>query len=272
MSNGNMANFIYELRKSKNMTQKQLAEKLNLTDKAVSKWERGLGYPDVSIISSLADILGVTANELLNGKRSVAASVEENTIIESTMQNADKVTATNKKSITLIAKYGFTIACLLGIFISMICDIAISGTFTWSLYPITAIPYAWLIIIPLFQFKRYKVFISLLSLSIFIIPFLVILSNIIGGTKLMLPLGIPVALIAISYMWGIFLLFSITKANKWYMASISVLLVIPVSFLINNIIAKNLNEPIIDTWDILSLGVLGIITIILFLKGKKQAV
>lgn len=65
MNNERMANFIYELRKTKNLTQKQLAEKLNITDKAVSKWERGLGYPDIKTLSSLAEILGVTTNELI---------------------------------------------------------------------------------------------------------------------------------------------------------------------------------------------------------------
>jgi len=44
MDNKKIGTFILELRKSKNMTQRELAEKLNVTDKAVSKWERGLGY------------------------------------------------------------------------------------------------------------------------------------------------------------------------------------------------------------------------------------
>jgi transcriptional regulator with XRE-family HTH domain/DNA-directed RNA polymerase subunit RPC12/RpoP len=60
--------FIADLRKSKNLTQEQLAEKLNITDRAVSKWERGLSLPDASIMIELCNILGINVNELLSGK------------------------------------------------------------------------------------------------------------------------------------------------------------------------------------------------------------
>lgn len=168
MNNESMANFICELRKSKNMTQKQLAEKLNITDKAVSKWERGMGFPDISILSPLAEALGVTANELLKGERSVASPLEVNEVVETTLKYANKVTYNKKESVKFIAKVVITVICLLGIFISMICDMAISGAFTWSLYPITAISFAWLIIFPLLQFDKNKICLSLVSLSVFI--------------------------------------------------------------------------------------------------------
>lgn len=59
---------IKDLRKQKGLTQLQLAEKLNITDKAVSKWESGDGNPDISILPSLADILNCTIDYLLTGK------------------------------------------------------------------------------------------------------------------------------------------------------------------------------------------------------------
>lgn len=61
--------FIAELRKDKNLTQEQLAEKLYITDRAVSKWERGLSLPDADKMTSLCNILGITVNELLNGEK-----------------------------------------------------------------------------------------------------------------------------------------------------------------------------------------------------------
>ena len=60
--------FIAECRKKKNLTQMQLAEKLNITDKAISKWERGLSLPDTSIMLEVCDILGITVNDLLSGE------------------------------------------------------------------------------------------------------------------------------------------------------------------------------------------------------------
>ena len=60
--------FIAECRKQKNLTQMQLAEKLNITDKAISKWERGVSMPDSSIMLELCNILGITVNDLLSGE------------------------------------------------------------------------------------------------------------------------------------------------------------------------------------------------------------
>ena len=61
--------FIAECRKQKNLTQSQLAEKLYITDKAVSKWERGIALPDTSIMLELCEILNISVNELLSGER-----------------------------------------------------------------------------------------------------------------------------------------------------------------------------------------------------------
>ena len=61
--------FIAECRKKANLTQMQLAEKLNITDRAVSKWETGKTMPDTSIMLELCDILGISVNELLSGER-----------------------------------------------------------------------------------------------------------------------------------------------------------------------------------------------------------
>ncbi len=60
--------FIAERRKSQNLTQMQLAEKLSITDRAVSKWETGKSLPDSSIMLELCDILGITVNDLLCGE------------------------------------------------------------------------------------------------------------------------------------------------------------------------------------------------------------
>lgn len=61
--------FIAECRKNQNLTQSKLAEKLNITDRAVSKWETGKTMPDSSIMLELCDILKITVNELLSGEK-----------------------------------------------------------------------------------------------------------------------------------------------------------------------------------------------------------
>ena len=59
---------IYELRSRKGLTQKELAEKCNVSDKAVSKWERGDGCPDVSVLPKLAEVFGVEVESIMNGE------------------------------------------------------------------------------------------------------------------------------------------------------------------------------------------------------------
>lgn len=60
--------FIAEKRKGKNLTQAQLAERLNITDRAVSKWETGRSLPDSSVMVELCELIGITVNELLTGE------------------------------------------------------------------------------------------------------------------------------------------------------------------------------------------------------------
>ena len=67
--------FIAERRRNVNLTQLQLSEKLGITDKAISKWERGIAMPDTSIMIELCDILGISVNELLKGEKN---SMENN--------------------------------------------------------------------------------------------------------------------------------------------------------------------------------------------------
>ena len=68
MNQVKIGKFIAECRKNKKMTQSELAEKLNITDRAISKWETGKGMPDTSIMLDLCNELGITVNELLSGE------------------------------------------------------------------------------------------------------------------------------------------------------------------------------------------------------------
>ena len=69
MEQAMIGKFISACRKEKGLTQMQLAEKLNITNRAVSKWETGKSMPDVSLMLDLCNILGITVNELLSGER-----------------------------------------------------------------------------------------------------------------------------------------------------------------------------------------------------------
>lgn len=84
--------FIAECRKKRNLTQMQLAEKLNITDRAVSKWETGKAMPDSSIMLELCEIHNITVNDLLNGEVITMDNYKEKSeklILEMTKQKED---------------------------------------------------------------------------------------------------------------------------------------------------------------------------------------
>ena len=72
-----LGTMIAELRKQHGMTQLELAEKMGVTDKAVSKWERDLSCPDINSIPTLAEILGVSVEELMQIKKEAEAPVSK---------------------------------------------------------------------------------------------------------------------------------------------------------------------------------------------------
>lgn len=98
MNQEKIGNFIAKCRKDKKLTQQQLAEKLDITDRAVSKWERGLSLPDVSIMLELCEILGITLNELFAGEKIAEEKYKEitdknllNALENSTFTLKDKI-------------------------------------------------------------------------------------------------------------------------------------------------------------------------------------
>lgn len=103
MDNIKIGQFIKLMRMEKQMTQQQLADKLQVTNKAVSKWERGLNFPDITILEKLADELGVSVAELLRGEK----TDEEEIPIVNTMHYADMKLKQQRKSNYLWVKVIF---------------------------------------------------------------------------------------------------------------------------------------------------------------------
>lgn len=119
--------FIAELRKSKNMTQQQLAEKIGVSFKTVSKWETGRGMPELSTLKPLSDELGITINELLNGekieKKEYLNKLEENMI--ATIDYSDKKINEKEKNIGIILL-------ITGLLISLTAVSIFSSESSWS--------------------------------------------------------------------------------------------------------------------------------------------
>ena len=93
--------FLSELRREKGFTQQELADKLFVSNKAVSKWERGLSLPDIDLLTPLAGLLGVTVAELLKGERLTVGQVdacEVKSLVDQAVQlSAEEVESRERK-------------------------------------------------------------------------------------------------------------------------------------------------------------------------------
>ncbi|MBE6149789.1 MAG: helix-turn-helix transcriptional regulator [Firmicutes bacterium] len=100
MNQDKSGKFIAKLRKEKNMTQEQLAEKMGVSINAVSKWERGLSFPDISLYKKLCNELDINIEELINGEKDSSDNAKEKAII-STVKEKEKIKNNYKKILIL---------------------------------------------------------------------------------------------------------------------------------------------------------------------------
>ena len=132
MNQEKIGKFIFECRKNKKMTQSELAEKLNVTDKSVGNWENGRNMPDLSLFKPLCDELGITINELLSGEKISKKEYQE--------KFEENIVNTIDYSTKKINKYNNVIGLILvifGLFISMSAIMIFPSESSWgSIYSV----------------------------------------------------------------------------------------------------------------------------------------
>ncbi|MBE5897341.1 MAG: helix-turn-helix transcriptional regulator [Lachnospiraceae bacterium] len=133
-----MGEYILECRKKKGLTQMQLAEMINVTDKAVSRWERGVGYPDINLLEPLSKALEIKVSELICGgeamERVKEKSFDADEVAVSSLEISKKQLKSTKRScaVSLIISY---ILMIIGIITSTyyISDLKIRGLMVFLL-------------------------------------------------------------------------------------------------------------------------------------------
>lgn len=131
-----IARNIVDLRRKNGMTQLELAEKLNYTDKAVSKWERGESIPDVAVLKTIADLFGVTVDYLLTAEHKTTVPVLSR--LESTLRSHRVITGLSILLVALLATLIFVILDLLpgergGAWLSFIWAVPV-GSIVWLVF------------------------------------------------------------------------------------------------------------------------------------------
>ena len=240
--------FIASCRKEKGLTQAQLAEKLNVTDRAVSKWETGKCMPDSSIMLELCNILDITVNELLSGER-----IEMNHYEEKVNENLIELKRKDENNMNknAIISTIYTIAMVIGILVCCVCDVAITGTLTWSLIVLSSVLVTWIASFPIILLGKKGVLVAMIAISILIVPFIYILSILIKVNELF-SIGTILSIISLVFLWIIYVLYDRLKERKLLATGITFLFAIPFTLLINITLAKMIEAPAIDIWDILS--------------------
>ena len=226
--------FIASCRKEQGMTQAALAEKLGISDRAVSKWETGRSMPDSGIMLELCGLLNINVNELLSGERIMAEAygkIAEQNLIE--LKRKDE----NNFKWNVILTIVFSIVMAVGIAVCLICDLAISGKPTWSLITLGAILIGWVVTAPMIWYGKKGVRIAMIALSILIIPFLYVLSLLTG-------------------VWILYILFRRLKDRKLLAAGVAFAIAVPFTFVFNFVLSKLIGSSLFDIWDALTLLIL----------------
>lgn len=154
---------------------------------------------------------------------------------------------------------------ILGITVCFICNLAVSGTLTWALIPISSIVFAWIISFPGILLGKRGILVSLLALSVFTIPYLYLLGSFIKVREVF-SIGAAVAVVSIVFLWIIAAVFiRIGKKRKLIALGITFLLTIPFMIIINVILSRMIEEPVLDVWDMLTAFLLLIFAFVSFL-------
>ena len=152
MDNQKFGTFISTLRKEKGWTQRDLAEYLNVTDKAVSKWERGLGFPDIKTIEPLSDALDVSILEIMRSERIQEEQVSANSAAEALVSVIDVVTYQRKIERRNILISLITVS-------AMIMTIFLIDTMEWMGFLMICLPVIFVvtgILLLIISWKRHK--------------------------------------------------------------------------------------------------------------------
>lgn len=200
MKDSSLGSFLQQLRKENQLTQKELASQLHVTDKAVSKWERDLSAPDISLLIPLAQILGVSTTELLQGRRMAdPPQAETESSVAEALRYSDRQVRHRLRRLWAHALLLFSALCLLAAGICLLCDFCLSGRLSWSLIVLLSLALAWVVTVPLFQAKVHRCCACFLALSLALIPYLL-------GLWTLLPLPLPFTLataaVSLAGLWA----------------------------------------------------------------------
>lgn len=237
MENEKIGPFIRQLRKDRHMTQKELAGLLNVTDKAVSKWELGASLPDVALLLPLAEALDVSVTELLGGMQTPEAPPQEQQVPSRDMAGdilsyTQKTASQRRERLRLWLFAGVSGTFLVAAAVCWICDTALNGALSWSLIVDISLLLAWAVLLPLLTARRRALALALGVLSAAILPYLYLLGRLLGEPRV-LRFGLPIVPAAALYLWAAWAVWRRLRSRRLSAAGTVLLLTAALSLFVN---------------------------------------
>lgn len=251
----NFGKYIAEKRKELNLTQEELAHKLYVIPTTISKWERGITYPDITVITNLCQALNISEHEFFTACDDEAMNREK--------REVEKY-RTLKKWLLSIINLGY----LIGIITCFICNLAIDHKLSWFFIVLVSISLSFsLTIMPIYLKKnKYRFFKVSLIATLLIYLLLFTINYVNNGTWLLA--SFLIASFVLLFLWLAILICTFTKISNSYKISISLFLLSFITIFTNSVCAKVLDIPNSDSNipNVICAGIILIFAIILALK------
>lgn len=154
MINSKFGIFLSSIRREKGITARQLAAELLISEKTLELWESGRRYPELTVLPRIAEILGVTPVELINGERNpkgYVSSPEEEALVRDMISYAERVTTYKTSGMTFVA---ISVLLIVGVLTCFLVNFLIERSLSWALFPFGGALVVWLTAAPLFLAKK----------------------------------------------------------------------------------------------------------------------
>lgn len=225
--------FIQALRKEKGWTQKQLADQLDVTDKAISKWERGMGLPDVTLLKPLSDALDINVNELLAGEKEQSSHPDVSEVVLDIVTYTDKKRSVDWKR---KAVYGISSLSIIAIAVCLLVNYAMSQTLTWSIIPVAGVITGWSILMTLMYAGKKRWYLTILTTGILTIGLLYLIQDVTHSSMWVSKVGLRITLLATGFLLIVTYLYTQTSMNKWLVTVMTVVLAVILNMAIDMIL------------------------------------
>lgn len=210
-------------RKKLKYTQRELAEKLGVSDKTISKWERGAGYPDISLLLPLCRELGIEVSQLLGDEETDTQKQGNEKNLKNLADYAVLKVKENRERIQRWIWIMLSAFAVLSIGICLLCNYVLEGAISWAWIAVVSVIYGWMILTALLMSHRYLIEKTMLVGMVMLFPYLYCLSLQLPISNF-LPLTWTIAAAADVFAVLIYLVLLHSRISLWFKLAIIVIL------------------------------------------------